>query len=497
MSRPQENRGLTATAEPVIGEKDQRVQIESIVEGASLRRTTHDSARQHRHLIAAAFVLACVAISSLFAGPAYATTEQNIDANTAPIVEEHPLFVSVQGRQFLTPEGMPMLLKGINLANWLLPEGYMFEFESATSPKQIQAVIEQLVGEREARKFWKTYQDAYITRDDLAYIKSLGFNSVRVPLHYKLFVSERDPVLLEGPGYALLDRLVRWSEEIGVYVILDMHAAPGGQTGDNIDDSWGQPNLFHSSEDQDLLIRLWQKLASRYKDEHIVAGYDLLNEPIAHFYDAGFYNPMLEPLYRRIVSAIREVDQNHIIFLSGAQWGSNFDVFGAPFDDKLAYTFHKYWTEADQSVIQDYVNFSTIHDVPLWMGESGENTDDWVTSMRQLLEDNDISWSFWPYKKMGSSSGVVSIPKTKEWDAIIAFANRPRASLAEIRKHRPAQDIITTALGDFLNNVRLENCQLNQGYVVALGMELPETAPSVAEANATLAAKNTAEAKQN
>lgn len=408
-----------------------------------------------------------------------ASMEQG-DSDSAVLA--YPGFVGIDGRQFIAPDGAPLHLKGINLGNWLVPEGYMFKFERASSPRLIYLAIEQLVGERAARDFWSTFRDTYISRDDIRYIKSLGFNSIRVPLHYRLFVSDRDSHTLDGPGFALLDRLIAWCRDEGLYAILEMHAAPGGQTGTDHDDSWGHPFLYDSEPNQALLIRLWQTLAERYADEPAVLGYDLLNEPIAPYVDTAYYNPKLEPLYKRIVTAIREVDANHIIFLTGAQWSTNFDVLGAPFDDKLAYTFHTYFTDPVQSAIQRYVDFAETYNVPLWLGESGENTDEWVAAMRRLLEENGIGWAFWPYKKIDSSRGVVSVRKTEAWDAIVAFANSPRASLGEIRDRRPPRDVIDTALNDLLVNIRFENCVPNVGYIEALGLVAPETNPDVAEA---------------
>src|SRR5215510_1697160 len=93
----------------------------------------------------------------------------------------HAQFVNTRGQQFITPDGKPLLLKGTNLGNWLLPEGYMFKFKAANSPRLIHTVINQLIGEDEARRFWKNYRDNYITRDDIHFIKQSGFNSVRVP----------------------------------------------------------------------------------------------------------------------------------------------------------------------------------------------------------------------------------------------------------------------------------------------------------------------------
>jgi glycosyltransferase involved in cell wall biosynthesis len=249
-----------------------------------------------------------------------------------------------------------------------------------------------------------------------------------------------------------------------------MHAAPGGQTGDNIDDSWGYPFLFESAESQDLTINIWRKIAARYPDEPTVVGYDLLNEPIAHYFDSVSLNPKLEPLYRRIVAGIREVDRNHIIFLGGAQWDTNFKVFGTPFDDKVAYTFHKYWMEVNQQAIQDYLDFRDKHNVAVWMGESGENTDEWIGSFRTLLERNNIGWCFWPYKKLDSTRCAASINTPVDWDAIVTFADSPRTTFEEVRKNRPAKEKVQKALNDYLERIKFANCRINQGYLKALGL---------------------------
>ena len=377
-------------------------------------------------------------------------------------------FATTRGEELVSPDGRPLLLKGINLGNWLLPEGYMFKFKATNSPRLIQAAISELVGEDEARQFWKTYRDNYITREDIKFIKQSGFNSVRVPFSYRLFVSDSR---LEGPGYELLDRVVDWCRREGLYVILDMHAAPGGQTGDNIDDSFGYPFLFERRESQELTVSLWRKLAARYRDQPAVIGYDLLNEPIAHYFDAASLNPKLEPLYRKIVSGIREVDRNHIIFLGGAQWDTSFKVFGAPFDRKLVYTFHKYWMTVNQNAIQEYLNFRDKYNVPVWMGESGENTDAWIDSFRRLLETHNIGWCLWPYKKLDATSCIVSINSPEDWTAIIAFVEGPRTTFEEVRKHRPPKDKVEKALSDYLERIKFANCRINEGYLKALGLK--------------------------
>jgi hypothetical protein len=379
-------------------------------------------------------------------------------------------FVATRGKDLISPNGKPLLLKGINLGNWLLPEGYMFKFKQTNSPRLIQTAISELVGEDEARRFWKTYRDNYITREDITFIKRAGFNSVRVPFSYRLFVSDRSGPGLEGPGYELLDRVIDWCRREGLYVILDMHAAPGGQTGDNIDDSFGYPFLFESRESQELTVNLWRKIAARYRNDPVVIGYDLLNEPIAHYFDIASLNPKLEPLYRKIVAGIREVDRNHIIFLGGAQWDGNFKVFGPPFDPKLAYTFHKYWMPVKLDAIREYLNFRDKYNVPVWMGESGENTDEWIGDFRKLLEGENVGWCFWPYKKLDATSCIASISPPADWAAIVAFADGPRTTFEDVRKQRPAREKVEKVLSDYLEQIKFSNCRINKGYLKALGL---------------------------
>jgi endoglucanase len=380
-------------------------------------------------------------------------------------------FVTTRGKDLVSTDGKPLLLKGINLGNWLLPEGYMFKFKTANSPRLIQTVINELVGEDEGRRFWKRYRDAYVTQEDIRFIKQSGFNSVRVPFNYRLFVSDSASTKLEGEGYRRLDDVVGWCRKENLYVILDMHAAPGGQTGDNIDDSWGYPFLFESAESQDLIVNIWRKIAARYRNEPTVIGFDLLNEPIAHYFDAANLNPKLEPLYRKIVAGIREVNRNQLIFLGGAQWDTNFKVFGPPFDTKLVYTFHKYWMEVNKGAIQEYLDFRDKYNVPVWMGESGENTDEWIRSFRKLLEANNIGWCFWPYKRMEATSCVASISAPAHWDTIIGFADGPRTTFEEVRKHRPPKEEVEKALNDYLERIKFANCRVNQGYLKALGLK--------------------------
>ena len=381
-------------------------------------------------------------------------------------------FISVKGDQIISPDGRNFLIRGTNLGNWLVPEGYMFKFKNATSPRLINETLSELIGPGATREFWRKWQTTYISAGDIHYLKSLGMNSIRVPFNYRIFT---DPDYLGGMGeekaFALLDKLIGWCKSESLYVILDMHCAPSGQTGDNIDDSYGYPFLFDDPDAQDLTIGLWKKIANHFKDEPIVMGYDLLNEPIAHYFDSAHFNPLLEPLYKRIVAAIRESDPNHLIFLGGAQWDSNFKIFGQPFDDKLVYTFHKYWTATTQEVIQQYLDFRSKYKVPIYCGETGENDNDWIKNFRTLLEKNNIGWHYWPYKKMNNQRCIVTFEEPAFYKVISNYADSSRYSFGSIRKLRPKdQQAVKQALDEFLNNSLFQNCKPNEGYIEALGL---------------------------
>ncbi len=377
-------------------------------------------------------------------------------------------FAHTDHQQIVDGAGKPLLIRATNLGNWLVPEGYMWLFDGGPqSATEIRALVAELLGPEGSSAFWQKYRENYVTREDIALLHRAGFNAIRVPLHYNLFESD------DAEGFKLLDRLIGWSRAEGLYVILDLHAAPGGQTGANIDDSAGYPWLYQSPEAQEHLLAVWRRLATHYHDEPTVLGYDLLNEPIPHFPKLAPLNPLLEPVYKKVAGEIRKVDTHHILFLGGAQWDSNFAVFGKPFDSNVAYTFHKYWTAPDDSVIRQYVDFRERYDVPIWMGESGENTDEWIAKFVKTLEKNNVGWAFWPYKKMEKSSAVVSIVPPADWGQIVEFAKLPRGTghVEERLKARPGQETINRAFAELLENLRLQKCRVNEGYLKALGMK--------------------------
>ena len=382
-------------------------------------------------------------------------------------------FFDVEGQNIIAPNGENFQIKGTNLGNWLNPEGYMFLFENVSSFRLIDQALKELVGASRTNDFWHQFQEQYITQQDIHYIKKTGMNSIRIPFHYKLFTNE-DYMGYNNAnrGFELLDKVVKWCKSENLYVILDMHDAPGGQTGDNIDDSYGYPWLFENVNDQALFTSIWGKIAKHYAKETTIIGYDLLNEPIAHYFtNKDEINKKLEPVYKMAVAAIRKYDQNHIVMLGGAQWDGNFNVFSDfHFDKKMIYTCHRYWSDTIQSSIQDFLDFRAKTNLPLYMGETGENKDEWVSAFRKLLEKNNIGWHFWPYKKLENKSGIVRINAPEKWKLIVEYTKKDRSGFDKIRAARPTQSDILEAMNDLITNMKFENCTPNENYIKALGM---------------------------
>ncbi len=187
-------------------------------------------------------------------------------------------FVHTSGANVVDGDGKPLMLRGTNIGNWLEPEGYMFHFDGGPqSPSEIEALTEELIGPQKSEAFWKQWRETYITEADIDRIRAMGFNSVRLPFHWKFFDADN------AEGFRIVDRLVQWARKDGVYIILDLHCAPGGQTGTNIDDSDGYPWLYTDADAQARTIAVWRRIAKHYAHEPIILGYDLLNEPIPHF----------------------------------------------------------------------------------------------------------------------------------------------------------------------------------------------------------------------
>ncbi|RAJ08173.1 cellulase (glycosyl hydrolase family 5) [Chitinophaga skermanii] len=388
-------------------------------------------------------------------------------------LQSNAQFVKIDGHDLKTPKGEKLFIKGTNLGNWLNPEGYMLKFNKTNSGRFINEMLSQLVGPDFTNEFWKLWKDNYITRDDIRFIKQTGSNVVRLPFHYKLFTDEDYMGLTaKQDGFARIDSVVKWCKAEGLYLILDMHDAPGGQTGDNIDDSYGYPWLFESEASQKLFCDIWRKIAKYYKNEPTILAYELLNEPIApYFKNMQELNDKLEGIYKLGTKAIREVDNNHIVILGGAQWNGNFKPFkDSKFDKKIMYSCHRYGGEPTAKAINNFIRFRDSVNLPMYMGEIGHGKDEWMAAFVKTMEENNIGWTFWPYKKMDGSS-FVAITPPPAWDTIVKFSEAQRVTYKEIRDARPDQAASKKILLDLIEAMKFKNNVVQKNYINAIGLK--------------------------
>ena len=248
-------------------------------------------------------------------------------------------FISADGRDLVDGQGRKVLLRGVGLGSWFLPEGYMWKMPAeADRPRRMEKLILDLVGPHSAAEFWEAYWDNFISEADIQQMAAEGFNSLRLPINARYLTGSDDSSDILESRIARIDSLIECCKKHRVYIILDLHGAPGGQTGTNIDDSeFDRPDLFRLQENEDRTVKIWQTLAERYKDEYIIAGYDLLNEPLPHWFSE--YNERVLPLYRRISEAIRKVDSRHVIILEGVHWATDWSIFAETFEGALEKPF--------------------------------------------------------------------------------------------------------------------------------------------------------------
>jgi hypothetical protein len=354
----------------------------------------------------------------------------------------------------------------MGLGGWLVPEGYMLGMSAfANSPTEINAKIVELVGQANADEFWRRYRANYVTKLDIDSLAAWGFNSVRLPMHYNLLTPKDQPGIYLESGFATIDSLLSWCEANRLFLILDLHCAPGGQNANNISDYIpGEPSLWESESNRQRTVDLWRTIAARYAAEEWIGGYDLLNETA---WDLGSGNVPLRDLMVRITTAIREVDTNHTVFIEGNWYATDFSGLTPPWDENMVYSFHKYWNATDYSSISYLISIRNAHTVPLWLGESGENSNHWFAECIELMESNDIGWAWWPHKKIESIAGPLSSRKTPGYDYLLRYWQG--------QVPRPTESYAVDALFSQAENLKLERC-VYQPDVIDAVLRLPTDA---------------------
>ncbi len=373
-------------------------------------------------------------------------------------------YVHQSGQNIVDGNGQNLLLRGLGLGGWMVQEAYMLQMESFAGPQhQIKDKIKGLIGDANTATFYANWRANGITKRDIDSLAAWGFNSIRLPMHYNLYTLpiEQEPVAGQNTwvdeGFTMTDNLLSWCAANNMYLILDMHATPGGQGKDAAISDYDstKPSLWESQANRDKLVALWKKLAERYKNSPWIAGYDLINEPNWAFTGTNINgcdensNAPLRNLYIAITNAIRQVDTNHMIIIEGNCWGNNYNGMFPLWDNNMALSFHKYWNANNTSAIQGILNYRTQYNVPLWLGESGENSNVWFTDAISLVESLNIGWAFWPMKKIENIAGVTMVTKPAGYDTLLNYWKNGGTA--------PTSAAATTTLLQVAENYKMQN----------------------------------------
>lgn len=353
--------------------------------------------------------------------------------------------LSVKDGNIVNEDGEEIILKGINLGNWLLWETWMGFVPEYTEDWAYYDTLEILLdrfGEEKTNEIVKTFENNFVTEEDIAVIEKLGFNCVRVPFWYRNFMTEDLNCLSENhndnPGFKKLDWLISTCEKYGIYVMLDLHGAPGGQSKNHCTGKAGRNELYENEKMLNATVELWCAIAERYKDNKTVCAYDLLNEPQNNGGYDGEYSWAAESdeavsrtnkVYDILYKAIREIDKNHIISFEGI-WSTT--VLPDPNEmgyENMLYQLHLYDSEKGmiRYRVKELKTARKDWGVAVVVGEY--NNHECEEYAQKLYAKNDINRIKWNYKtyNAGKTWGIFNKDveridiKTASYEEIITF----------------------------------------------------------------------------
>jgi endoglucanase len=391
------------------------------------------------------------------------------------------------GQRIVNANNQEVLLRGVGLGGWLIQEGYMMNPNTGGTQSSFKKMLyDQGQSDAQVEAFYQSWRDNFITQADMNWIADQGFNCVRIPMHYELFLTSsqravRNSVIhnsanynnyvtqltnwynanqlftdVNTEGFRTLQLCLDWAAARSMYVIVDLHAAPGAQGSDtNISDALVANDLWNKQIYKDITVRLWEKIVARHINNNAVAFWDIINEP--NNVPGG--GPAIFSLTNRIINAIRALGDTHLIMVEGNGWGNNYDYMEPNnYNNRtnLVYNAHRYWIPDGDDYVRDgnpnqinrlinLTDFRTRWNVPVWVGETGENSDDWLRQNVDKLNGANIGWAHWTYKRTSAD---------------------PNAALRRINPPYLTDGV--SAMGGVLNNIKFANTVVNGGPLAAV-----------------------------
>lgn len=359
-------------------------------------------------------------------------------------------YVHQSGTQLLDGENRPLRLRGVNFAGYLLWEGWIWgRGMDYVGESAMMRNLSGLVGADAAEQFRAGVRANFITAADFKAVAAYGLNTVRLPFNYRLLEDDAKPGVYKQAGWDVLDRMVRQASGAGVYLVLDMHAAPCSQMKAFVNDYDGGTFMWSSKACQDRMVAMWKAIAARYANEPIIAGYDLLGETIID-------DKQLLALYKRATAAIREVDRNHTIIYEGNTMARTFDLFSTPIDANQLLSFHDYsWAFPGEDLTVRMARYDAAArrlNSPMWAGEFGQSTNADVRKYVDTFDKDPLmaGWTQFTWKQSPGFGALQDIQPTAASTRLVDFMNDPTRA-------RPTAAEAQQGMADFIQAVRFEN----------------------------------------
>ncbi|KAK9317840.1 glycoside hydrolase superfamily [Lipomyces starkeyi] len=355
------------------------------------------------------------------------------------------------GAKLIDANGDQVVLRGTALGGHMMMENFMNGFPGREM--QVRKAIGKVLGPEKTAFFFDKFLEYFFMDEDAAFLKSLGLNSLRVPFNYHHLEDDMNPGVIIQDGFKHIDRVVEICARHGIYTILDLHSAPGGQSQDwHCDNPTGYAAFWDQKSFQDRVVNLWKTIATRYRGNPWIAGYNPLNEPADEEWTR------LLAFYDRIEKTIREVDPEHTLWLDGNTFAMDFSGFTKVFPNTV-YAIHDYCgygfpnrigryrgkPEQDKYIRAMYdrkVEFMKTHNVPIWNGEFGpiyehedynpdykvhnEERYNMLEKQLSIYSAEGIHWSIWAYKDI-NVMGMRYVDSDSAWIKLLGpFIHKKR-----------------------------------------------------------------------
>lgn len=350
-------------------------------------------------------------------------------------MSDRPGFARIEGKE-IVKDGKRLWLRGVNLGNWMLIEHFMLGFP--TVDYHMRRRWKEELGESKYEAFFGTYMREYYSEEDLIFLASLGANCVRIPFHFRHFEDPSKPNSFHGEGFKYLDPLIALCKKHGLHVILDLHAVRGAQASDwNADSLHGEAHLWEYWDHIKATAELWEKIADYYKDETGILAYEIMNEPVADDIN------QLNLFNLTMVSAIRNVDQDHIIQVDLNRHSTDInslsqELFHDPQVMPHVHHYHHYnypFAEirkfpgnhkgqyyGDKELIETVLGKidSARFNRPVLLGEFGIHYDwpgqkvkrNMLSTFLRYFKEHRVHWTIWNYKDIGAMGFMNPLPET-------------------------------------------------------------------------------------